>query len=57
MEVVEGRPPQELRTRRTILALQLSGPPLCIQSGWYVTWLLLCGQQAPGIQVLPLNTW
>ena len=25
--------------------------------GGVVTWLLLCGQRAPGIQVLPLNTW
>lgn len=32
MEVAEDHPPQELRTRRTVLALQLSGPPL-IQSG------------------------
>ena len=33
MKVAEDRLPQELRTRRTILALELSGPPLCIQSG------------------------
>lgn len=31
MKVAEDRLPQELRTRRTILALELSGPLLCIQ--------------------------
>lgn len=33
MKVAEDRLSQELRTRWTILALELSGPPLCIQSG------------------------